>query len=73
MIKLDKRTDKIVALKKVRLDKEREGFPVTTVREIKILRQLDNHENIIKLREIVTDKLNVTDYRKWKVRAFMNL
>jgi hypothetical protein len=69
----DKRTDKIVALKKVRLDKEREGFPVTTVREIKILRQLDNHENIIKLREIVTDKLNVTDYRKWKVRAFMNL
>mgnify|MGYP000304747655 CR=1 FL=1 len=63
----DKRTEKIVALKKVRLDKEREGFPVTTVREIKILRQLDDHENIIKLREIVTDKLNVTDYRKWKV------
>ena len=65
----DKRTDKIVALKKVRLDKEREGFPVTTVREIKILRQLDEHENIIKLREIVTDKLSVTDYRKWKVSA----
>ena len=63
----DKRTDKVVALKKVRLDKEREGFPVTTVREIKILRQLDDHENIIKLREIVTDKLIVTDYRKWKV------
>lgn len=68
----DKRTDKIVALKKVRLDKEREGFPVTTVREIKILRQLDDHENIIKLREIVTDKLNVTDYRKWKVSPCLN-
>ena len=47
----DRRTNRIVALKKVRLEKEKEGFPVTTVREIKILRQLNQHENIIKLRE----------------------
>lgn len=63
----DKRTNKIVALKKVRLEKEKEGFPVTTVREIKILRQLNEHENIIKLREIVSDKLIVEEYKKWKV------
>lgn len=62
----DKRTNKIVALKKVRLEKEKEGFPVTTVREIKILRQLNEHENIIKLREIVSDKLIVDEYKKWK-------
>jgi len=62
----DKRTNKIVALKKVRLEKEKEGFPVTTVREIKILRQLNEHENIIKLREIVSDKLIVEEYKKWK-------
>ena len=63
----DRRSNQIYALKKVRLEKEKEGFPVTTVREIKILRQLDNHQNIIKLREIVTDKLDAADYRKWKV------
>ena len=43
----DKLTDKLVALKKVRLDKEKEGFPITAVREIKILCQLQ-HPNIIR-------------------------
>ena len=32
--------DELVALKKVRLENEKEGFPITAVREIKILRQL---------------------------------
>ncbi|KRX94480.1 Cyclin-dependent kinase 12, partial [Trichinella pseudospiralis] len=36
----------LVALKKVRLDNEKEGFPITAIREIKILRQL-NHPNIV--------------------------
>lgn len=45
----------LVALKKVRLENEKEGFPITAVREIKILRQLD-HPNIVKLLDIVTDK-----------------
>ena len=31
---------KIVALKKVLMDNEKEGFPITAVREIKILRQV---------------------------------
>ena len=39
----------LLALKKVRLENEKEGFPITAVREIKILRQL-KHKNIIKLR-----------------------
>ncbi len=39
----------------VRLENEKEGFPITAVREIKILRQL-RHKNIINLKEIVTDK-----------------
>ena len=50
------------ALKKVRLENEKEGFPITAVREIKILRQL-KHKNIIKLREIVTDKQEAVDFR----------
>lgn len=52
-----------MALKKVRLENEKEGFPITAVREIKILRQL-NHKNIVNLREIVTDKQDALDFRK---------
>ncbi|GAB1603554.1 cyclin-dependent kinase 12-like isoform X1 [Argonauta hians] len=55
----------LVALKKVRLENEKEGFPITAVREIKILRQL-NHPNIVNLKEIVTDKQDALDFRKDK-------
>ncbi|XP_074598158.1 cyclin-dependent kinase 12 isoform X2 [Brevipalpus obovatus] len=61
----DKLKKLTVALKKVRLENEKEGFPITAVREIKILRQL-NHENIVNLIEIVTDKKDVLDFRKDK-------
>ncbi|XP_026327198.1 cyclin-dependent kinase 12 isoform X2 [Hyposmocoma kahamanoa] len=61
----DKNTSQLVALKKVRLENEKEGFPITAVREIKILRQL-NHKNIVNLREIVTDKQDAMDFRKDK-------
>ncbi|XP_023288505.1 cyclin-dependent kinase 12 isoform X3 [Orussus abietinus] len=61
----DKRAGVLVALKKVRLENEKEGFPITAVREIKILRQL-NHKNIVNLREVVTDKQDALDFRKDK-------
>ena len=57
----------MVALKKVRLENEKEGFPITAVREIKILRQL-NHPNIVNLMEIVTDKQKAEDFRNDKGR-----
>ncbi|XP_024932253.2 cyclin-dependent kinase C-1 isoform X1 [Ziziphus jujuba] len=47
------KSGEIVALKKIRMDNEKEGFPITAIREIKILKKLE-HENIIKLKEIVT-------------------
>ena len=50
-------------MKKVRLENEKEGFPITAVREIKILRQL-NHKNIVNIKEIVTDKQTAVDFRK---------
>nr|XP_009859712.1 cyclin-dependent kinase 12 isoform X3 [Ciona intestinalis] len=65
----DKHTDEICALKKVRLDNEREGFPITAVREIKILRQLQ-HRNIVCLKDVLTDKSDATDFRKEKECAF---
>ena len=61
----DTATDEIVALKMVRTDNEREGFPITAVREIKILKQLC-HENIINLKEIITDKMKAADFKKDK-------
>ncbi|XP_073971090.1 cyclin-dependent kinase 12 isoform X3 [Rhodnius prolixus] len=61
----DRQSGELVALKKVRLENEKEGFPITAVREIKILRQL-NHKNIVNLREIVTDKQDALDFKKDK-------
>ncbi|WZZ00735.1 hypothetical protein YC2023_073063 [Brassica napus] len=45
-------TGEIVALKKIRTNDEREGFPVTAMREIKILKKL-HHRNVISLKEVV--------------------
>ncbi|XP_016107969.1 cyclin-dependent kinase 13-like [Sinocyclocheilus grahami] len=61
----DKDTAELVALKKVRLDNEKEGFPITAIREIKILRQL-NHKSIINMKEIVTDKEDALDFKNDK-------
>uniref|UniRef100_A0A2K6KT53 Cyclin-dependent kinase 12 n=1 Tax=Rhinopithecus bieti TaxID=61621 RepID=A0A2K6KT53_RHIBE len=55
----------LVALKKVRLDNEKEGFPITAIREIKILRQLI-HRSVVNMKEIVTDKQDALDFKKDK-------
>jgi len=49
---LDKQTDEIVALKRIRLEVEDEGIPSTALREISLLREL-SHENIVKLKDCV--------------------
>jgi len=36
----DKNTDRMVALKKIRLDSEDEGVPSTSIREISLLKEL---------------------------------
>ncbi|MFS7897126.1 putative protein-serine/threonine kinase CMGC-CDK-CRK7-CDK9 family [Helianthus anomalus] len=70
------RTGEIVALKKIRMDNEREGFPITAIREIKILKKL-HHENVIKLKEIVTspgpekDEQGRPDGNKYKGGIYM--
>ncbi|CAL8470770.1 g10312 [Coccomyxa elongata] len=48
----DMKTSELVALKKIRMDNEKEGFPITAIREIKLLKNL-HHENVINLKEIV--------------------
>lgn len=49
---MDLLTNQLVAMKYVRMEKETEGFPITGLREIKILRELQ-HPNIIRMSEIV--------------------
>ncbi|KAF2090760.1 Pkinase-domain-containing protein [Saccharata proteae CBS 121410] len=44
-----------VALKKIRMEGEKDGFPVTAIREIKLLQSL-NHENVVKLQEVMVEK-----------------
>lgn len=49
----DKETGDIVALKKLKMDQEKNGFPITSLREIKTLMMVGGHENIVRVREIV--------------------
>jgi cyclin-dependent kinase 12/13 len=61
----------IVALKKIRMENEKEGvknisshhsnlqFPITAIREIKILKEL-HHDNVVQLKEIVTGNCKIT-------------
>lgn len=51
----DKVTGEIVALKRINTEAEENGFPITAIREVKILKAL-NHDNIVRLKEIVTSK-----------------
>jgi len=55
-------TGEIVALKKVRMDNEKEGFPITAIREIKILKSL-THNNVVKMKEIVVSRVRRRGYR----------
>lgn len=48
----DRKTGDIVALKKFKLEKEKNGFPITSLREIRTL-MLAKHPNIVNIREIV--------------------
>ncbi|KAL5075908.1 hypothetical protein RYX36_014892 [Vicia faba] len=48
----DKKTGEIVALKKVKMEKEKEGFPLTSLREINILLSF-HHPFIVDVKEVV--------------------
>jgi len=51
-------TGEIVALKKLKLEREADGFPITSLREIQTL-MVSKHPNVVNLREVVVgDALN---------------
>jgi cyclin-dependent kinase 12/13 len=50
----DRVTNEQVALKKIKLEaskEKRSGFPITALREMRVLKQLD-HANVVKLKEV---------------------
>lgn len=51
----DTRTGAMVAMKQFTVTNEKEGFPITALREIKYLKQL-RHKNVIPLLEMAVDK-----------------
>lgn len=60
---MDIHTGQMVAIKRIKMDQERDGFPITSIREVAILTSLKNLpgpmrqprlcENIVHLREVV--------------------
>lgn len=45
--------DEIVALKRLKMEKEHQGFPITSLREINMLLKCGTHPNVINVREVV--------------------
>ncbi|XP_023223113.1 cyclin-dependent kinase 9-like [Centruroides sculpturatus] len=59
---------KMVALKKVLMENEKEGFPITALREIKIL-QLLKHENVVSLLEIC--RTRASSFNRFKATFYL--
>ncbi|XP_031476335.1 cyclin-dependent kinase G-2-like [Nymphaea colorata] len=71
----DKKTGEIVALKKVKMEKEREGFPLTSLREINILLSF-HHPSIVDVKEVVVGSnldsvFMVMEYMDHDLKALM--
>ncbi|KNE55973.1 CMGC/CDK/CRK7 protein kinase [Allomyces macrogynus ATCC 38327] len=48
------KTGQLVALKRIRIEKDRDGFPITAVREMQLLQQV-KHPNIIALNDVALE------------------
>lgn len=67
-------TGKLVALKRIRMEAEKDGFPVTAIREIKLLQSLD-HPNVLKLMEMMVSKGHVymvSEYLEHDLTGILN-
>lgn len=62
-----KKTNRIVALKKIRLENEDEGVPSTAMREISLLKEL-RHPNIVDLNDV-----HLTESRLYLVFEFLSM
>ncbi|GAB5371847.1 hypothetical protein AAMO2058_001614900 [Amorphochlora amoebiformis] len=72
----DTQTGEVVALKKIKMEKNNGSFPITSLREINILMAID-HPNIVKLKEIVIGEdlksiYMVMEYLDHDMKMFMS-
>ena len=58
---LHRKTGGVVAMKKMRVHSDKEGYPITAIREIKILKKLQ-HDHMVQLHEVVTSKGSQTAF-----------
>ena len=63
---IDKVTNEVVALKKIRLDHEDEGIPSTAIREISLLKEI-SHNNVCPLKNLV-----YSESRLWLIFDFLD-
>ncbi|KAJ1723421.1 kinase subunit of RNA polymerase II carboxy-terminal domain kinase I [Coemansia erecta] len=71
----NRETGQVVALKRMRIDMEREGFPITAMREIRLLKQLQ-HPNITQVLDVVPESSNsvyvVMEYMDYDLSGLIN-
>ncbi|KAJ1770109.1 kinase subunit of RNA polymerase II carboxy-terminal domain kinase I [Coemansia sp. RSA 1813] len=71
----NRETGQIVALKRMRVDMDREGFPITAMREIRLLKQL-KHSNITQVLDVLPDGRNavyvVMEYMDYDLSGLVN-
>uniref|UniRef100_A0A671Y2Z4 Cyclin dependent kinase 10 n=2 Tax=Sparus aurata TaxID=8175 RepID=A0A671Y2Z4_SPAAU len=65
-------SDEIVALKKVRMDKEKDGIPISSLREITLLLRL-RHPNIVELKEVVVGSQTLPILFTWLLNCWVSL
>ncbi|CAG8126043.1 unnamed protein product [Penicillium olsonii] len=58
-----KKDSSVVALKKILMHHEKEGFPITAIREIKLMKAL-SHQNILQLREMAIERVKGDGFKK---------
>jgi len=73
----DKFTGEICAIKKIKFHRDKEGFPITSIREIGLLLSL-SHPNIVNVKEVVTgsslDKIYVVmEYVEHELKDLMEV
>lgn len=71
-----KQTGAVVALKKLKMENEKEGFPITSLREVNTLMRAP-HENIVRIKEIVVgssmDKIFIVmEYVEHDLKSLMD-
>ncbi|KAG1716570.1 hypothetical protein ID866_622 [Astraeus odoratus] len=73
----DKDTGDIVALKKLKLEEEKHGFPITALREVNALMSC-RHDNVVRIREVVvgdtlTQVFVVMDFVEHDLKTLLTL